>query len=604
MRNYQLIFGAFLSLLFFSNTIIGAEKSIFLINHLGYQQNEYKSAVLQTSSSSIPIEFFIKDTKGNVVFKGALKEGGQVDNWHTGKAYKADFTSFNEVGKFILNATIGEEKVQSYSFSIYENSIASDVLPLLVKAFKHERSDTVYEEKDSKMSFFGDRDDIVDASGGWYDASGEKGKYLSHLSFSNYMTPQQLPMNIWNMLESASKLEEVKMDNQKDIIKSLKEEAAFGADYLVRIQDAEGYFYATIFAGWTKDPNQREICAYSGQDGKRNTNYQAAFREGGGVAIADLARCASMKVEGKYSSEKYLEVAEKGYTHLKEHNTEYCDDGKENIIDDYTALLATIELYKATAKETYLADARQRATSLQNRMMSSAYGMFNWLRADEKGERPFFHGAEAGLPIIAMTHYLSIEKKASAKKKALAFINKSVNFELAITAQTTNPFGLSRQFVKATNEDKPRAAFFIPHQNETKYWWQGENARLASLATAMYKAIPYLSDKKVKQSAKQFASNQTNWILGLNPYNVCMLQGVGFNNPDYIEQGVSYNYDGGVCNGITAGFKDESDIAFRPMPYENDPAQRWRWSEQWLQHGGWMIPAVAYAAYIQTLQLN
>ena len=38
------------------------------------------------------------------------------------------------------------------------------------------------------------------------------------------------------------------------------------------------------------------------------------------------------------------EAARRGYLHLREHNLAYLDDGVENIIDDYCALLAAIEL--------------------------------------------------------------------------------------------------------------------------------------------------------------------------------------------------------------------------------------------------------------------
>ncbi|MCG8580363.1 MAG: glycoside hydrolase family 9 protein [Bacteroidales bacterium] len=565
-----------------------------LINHIGYRVQAYKSAVLQTKSTVNPDKFIVLDEEGREVYTGKFSQGGQIDKWHTGNAWQAVFTDFQHTGTFTLVAIIDGVKISSEPFTITNQAIAGETLPLLTKAFQVQRCVDPYNAKDKALSFYGERNDVVDVSGGWYDASGEKGKYLSHLSFSNFMAPQQLPMMVWNMLEAIDVLEPVTLPGKDQIIGDLKTEAAYGADYLVRIQDTEGYFYATVFAGWTKDPEQREICAYEGQDGRRNDRYQAALREGGGLAIAALARCALDKISGEFSAQSYLQAAEKGYAHLKANNLKYCDDGKENIIDDYCALVAATELYKATSKVDYLKDARQRAESL-NKRLSSDRNFNNWLRADDEGRRPYFHGAEAGLPVIVMMHYLSIETDEDRIASVKAFINKSIAFELAITNEVLNPFGYARQYVKAVNEDMPRSAFFLPHQNETGYWWQGENARLASLATAMLKAQEVL-DAETKVLAANYAYNQINWVFGLNPYNVCMLHGAGRNNPDYKEGGKSMNYIGGICNGITAGFDDEADIAFRPLPYDNDPAQRWRWSEQWLQHGGWMIPAIAYTA--------
>ena len=45
---------------------------------------------------------------------------------------------------------------------------------------------------------------------------------------------------------------------------------------------------------------------------------------------------------------------------------------------------------------------------------------------------------------------------------------------------------------------------------------------------------------------------------------MCMLDGHGINNPDYLPQLGFFNAKGGICNGITAGFEDENDIAFNP----------------------------------------
>ncbi len=572
-------------------------QGVFLINHIGYHNAGYKAAVLQLKSKAAPGKFLILDAEGKEVFEGQFEKGGAVDNWHTGAAYKALFTEFNQKGTFTLKAIVKDGFILSEPFEIKSEAITGELMSLLIKAFHLQRCVSPYNDVDKNLSFFGDRTDKVDVSGGWYDASGEKGKYLSHLSFSNYMTPQQLPMMVWNMLEAADVFTSSELNNASQLIQDLQTEAAFGADYLVRVQDEAGYFYATIFAGWTKDPKQRQICAYEGQDGKRNDRYQAAFREGGGLAIAALARCYTDNVSGECGVDEYLKRAVKGYEHLKAHNLDYCDDGKENIIDDYCALMAATELYKATNKETYLADARERSANLAARLMKGEKHT-NWLRADSEGNRPFFHGAEAGLPVIAMTHYLSIEDDATRINAAKSFIVNALSFELWVTNEVNNPFGYARQYVKATNEATARTAFFLPHNNETGYWWQGENARLASLATAAFKAQSVLS-KELQVHTQQYGLDQMNWVLGINPYNVCMLHGAGRNNPDYKEDGKSMNYLGGICNGITGGFDDESDIAFRPMPYDNDPAQRWRWSEQWLQHGGWMIPAMAYSSVLK-----
>ncbi len=564
-----------------------------LVNHLGYTKAGVKRFVFQTASQSKPKSFSIIDLTEKVVFEGAFETlTGKVANWNTGYAYAGNFSDFKTNGQFKVRVFIEGAKIDSEPFKIADHQVAAECLPLLVDAFHSQRCKGEYNEKDKKMSFFGDRDDVVDVSGGWYDASGEKGKYLTHLAFSNFMVPQQTPQMIWNMLDASDVIKNGALPNTKAVLEQLADEAAYGADYLVRVQDPEGYFYATVFANWSKDPERREICAYVGIEGHRNENYQCAFREGGGLSIAALARISKLGYEGEFASEQYLNAAIKGFDHLVKNNLKYVDDGKENIIDDYCALLAATELYYATGEVQYLSYAQQRAENLKNRLISDDQ-QANWFKADDEGKRPFFHAAEAGLPVIALCRYLEVETDVAKKDAIINVIQKSVQFELDITNAINNPYGYARQYVKAVDAETPKAAFFIPHKNETGYWWQGENARLGSLATAVQKALPYLSEAQ-KDMAKVFANNQINWVLGLNPYDACMLEGAGRNNPDYEEGGIRYNYRGGVCNGITAGVEDDEDIAFKPLPYNHDPSYTWRWGEQWVQHGGWLIPALAY----------
>jgi hypothetical protein len=73
-----------------------------------------------------------------------------------------------------------------------------------------------------------------------------------------------------------------------------------------------------------------------------------------------------------------------------------------------------------------------------------------------------------------------------------------------------------------------------------------------------------------------------------------MLEGVG-NDPVPFEPGAP-NTPGGIVNGITAGVNDESDIAFRPPAYAEDPENNWRWTEQWLPHAAWFLLAGSWEA--------
>ncbi|TOP83949.1 glycoside hydrolase family 9 protein [Vibrio parahaemolyticus] len=559
---------------------------LLLTNHIGYERLGPKKAIIQTEQphlSSYTAQL-ICATSEQTVATFAVEEQGKVANWHQGYFYLIDFSSFTDSGDYFLQV---EDSRSSY-FTVGEHILLNQTLSDVIHYFKSQRCGGVFDQQDRQVPVL-NANQTVDVHGGWYDASGDVSKYLSHLSYANYLNPQQIPMVVWNILKGLSLLE-----GSEDIAAftrtRLIEEALFGADFLVRMQNEKGFFYMTVFDKWSKDTAQREICAYETQLGHKFDDYQAGFRQGGGVAIAALAAASRLGVHGEYDQQKYRNAAENGYWHLKEHNTQYLNDDEENIIDEYCALLASVELFKATKETRYLEESRLWAQHLVARQMSDEQMQHFW-SANQDGSRPYFHAAEAGLPVIALCEYLAIEDDSVPTESVKRIVNRACEFEIKISNKVTNPFGYPRQYVKGVNESK-RDAFFVAHNNESGYWWQGENARLGSLATMAYLAQPHIASQEIQQQLSVFAQDALNWIVGLNPYDMCMLDGHGRNNPDYLPQYGFFNAKGGVCNGITGGFEDEEDIAFNPPAQKDDMLQNWRWGEQWIPHGAWYLLAI------------
>ncbi|EOX4463701.1 glycoside hydrolase family 9 protein [Vibrio alginolyticus] len=559
---------------------------LLLTNHIGYERLGPKKAIIQTEQphlSSYTAQL-ICATSEQTVATFAVEEQGKVANWHQGYFYLIDFSSFTTSGDYFLQV----EDTRSSSFIVGEHILLDQTLSDVIHYFKSQRCGGIFDQQDRQLPVL-NSNKKVDVHGGWYDASGDVSKYLSHLSYANYLNPQQTPMVVWNILKGVSLLE-----GSEDITAftrtRLIEEALFGADFLVRMQNEKGFFYMTVFDKWSKDTAQREICAYETQLGHKFDDYQAGFRQGGGVAIAALAAASRLSVHGEYDQQKYRNAAENGYWHLKEHNTQYLNDGEENIIDEYCALLACVELFKATKETRYLEESRLWAQRLVARQMSDEQIQHFW-SANQDGSRPYFHAAEAGLPVIALCEYLLIEDDSARAESVKRIVNLACEFEITISNKVINPFGYPRQYVKGVNESK-REAFFVAHNNESGYWWQGENARLGSLATMAYLAQPHIASQDVQQQLSVFAQDALNWIVGLNPYDMCMLDGHGRNNPDYLPQYGFFNAKGGVCNGITGGFEDEEDIAFNPPAQKEDVLQNWRWGEQWIPHGAWYLLAI------------
>jgi hypothetical protein len=216
----------------------------------------------------------------------------------------------------------------------------------------------------------------------------------------------------------------------------------------------------------------------------------------------------------------------------------------------------------------------------------------DYWRADN-GARPFFHPADAGLPVISLLEYSSIASAAN-KPVVLQAVERSLRFELAVTSEVNNPFGYARQLIRT--QGSVRTAFFFPHDTEAAPWWQGENARLASLAAAARMAVPLFKDKPEFQSQlRSYAWNQLHWILGRNPFDTSMLMGSGHGYAPYMYFR-SYKYTGapgGIVNGITSALDNGDGIAFNQGFAVTGKDEDWRWTEQWLPHAAWYLYAVS-----------
>lgn len=558
-------------------------------NHLGYAPYANKRAIIEAPQEQVfgGFALYASSNPSQAVYQGQLQALGRVDQWRDWHFWQADFSDFQDHGRYHLHLLDANLQVLlvADSFEIRPDVLGHRLVSDMLYFFKSQRCSGIYDRADHAAALL-DSDTRLDVHGGWYDASGDVSKYLSHLSYANYLNPQQTPMVVWNMLAALPALSAAEGGNLPKYFQTrLHDEIAHGADFLCRMQAPAGYFYTTVFDRWSKDPAQRDVCSYSTQKGHKSSDYAAGYRQGAGVSIAALAR-ASRVTADEYSAQQYLAAAELGFAHLESHNLAYLDDGIENIIDDYCALLAATELYAATQQASYQQAAQSRAAALCNRLTPQG-----WWRADDAAQRSYFHAAEAGLPVLALLRYLEVFPLAAPD--IVPVVVRALQFELEMTAEQ-NPFGYPRQYVK--QNDAGQVQFFIPHDNPSGYWWQGENARLASLsamATAALKATtvhPELWQGLDLIQLKYYAQAPLDWILGLNPFDACMLHGHGRNNPAY-EHGYD-NAPGGVCNGITSGLLNEQDIDFQSSA-EAGMDHSWRWTEQWIPHAGWLFLALA-----------
>ncbi|MBX2925216.1 MAG: glycoside hydrolase family 9 protein [Chitinophagaceae bacterium] len=580
-----------------------------LTNHVGYENAQYKQAVVISDKPATFTSFqLINDQTGETVFTGSPLERGRVDKWKNWLFWTMDFSEYTQPGTYRIQVTHNGAPISSFPFSIARNILEQSTLSDVIYYFKGQRSSGLLDEADHHLAFAGKTADTIDAHGGWYDATGDYGKHLSHLSFSTYFNPQQISITAWALLKSYQQLIKKPGTDFRQYNRRLLDEAMYGADYLARIQVPGGSFYRSVSApgpgklpkdrvigkeskGYTiKKSKDQSFGGYTEEDNWKT--YQASFRSGGGVSIAALAMAAMLDTTGSYSQGVYLKAAENAFSFLSKHNIEMTNDGVENIVDDYCALMAATELYKATQKIEYKVYAETKVLMLIHRL--TEWGKYrDFWRADDT-DRPFFHPSDAGLPVISLLEYYPLAAPAIQQMIKDA-VKRSLSFELTVTGEVNNPFGYSRQLTQDTSGLR-KTAFFFPHGSDAAPWWQGENARLGSMAAAARLSVPlFKGDREFADKLKRFAVNQLNWILGLNPFDACMLQGKGHNNPQYGFFGTfEYtNAPGGIVNGITSGFENEDDIDLNLQYVQTGIDSDWRWAEQWLPHAAWYMVAIA-----------
>lgn len=591
-----------------------------LINQLGYDSEDTKKAILQaTDGEKVTEETFwiVEELTQKIVYQGNLKKSPQVARWNKGDFYVMSFSDFcpgkgKNYGKsYMIRVPVGTGYLDSSPFQIYGNVLEYTTLSSVMYYFKSQRVTGEYEKIDRNLSFKGPREGRVDLHGGWNDATGDIGVHLTHQSKSGYFNVQQGNLAVFTFYKLIDLIEESSYDYYAIFNRRILDEAAYGANWLMRRRAPSGSFFK---AGPLRLPDAYELsevtrkCGfeYKGTIGEKripvpeeqwkitDESYEASMRGGGGYAIAALAMAARYPYASQeYSGQAYLDAARESFLYLEENNARYTKDGQWNLMDDYCALEACNELYRTSREFGFMRRARKYAEKITKRYVPMT-NQSGYLSHDETG-RPFFSPAEEGAPIMALLHYAEIEKEAEQKETAIGTAERVMRFMLEMTNRVANPFGYAREYAQDA-DGKRKECFFFPHNSDDAPWWQGENARILSLAAAARLLAGVTRDAHFAEQLKQFADDQVSWVLGLNPYDACMMMNRGRHNPEYFFR---YRYDFigvpcGIVNGITSAMEDEEGIEFVASPLDRaDVDDNWRWAEEWLPHAIWYIHAMA-----------
>ncbi|MGN1164661.1 MAG: glycoside hydrolase family 9 protein [Candidatus Ornithospirochaeta sp.] len=569
-----------------------------LLNQIGYVSSEIKRVVVQLENGEEAGCFeIISPSSGTVLYSGMLERVGSVARWNKGEYAVGFFSDFTVPGEYKMRVSGVTER-----FVVTEYLTTLRLISANTSFFKAQRSSGEWDEEDKHLSFLGPRKGEMDIHGGWFDASGDHGIHLSHLSHSTWYNPQQMGFSVYAFFLGYDWVEKKTSPSYAILKKRMLDEGSWGADFLMRCHIPGRAFIRSIRRN--EDLDHMEIVKgtraigfdYHGSSDQfseavtalseriDDTYYETSLRSGGALASAALAEASVHDtISPDYSSMDYLSAAEESYMWMRDNNEKYTNDGKWNFVDYYTSLIASVSLYKATRKEEYLFDARMWFEKMAASSEETADGGRRFLF---KKAMPFHHASDEGMPVMAILLYRSVESDEERRRKALETAESVMRHKIFISRSVTNPFFYPMEEVGDSVQ------FFFPHETTVSPWWQGENARLGSIAASAMMLVDETADECLKNDLSLLSSSSLDWIMGLNPFDSSMVEGFGRNNPQYF---FFNNYDymnipGGIVNGITSGIDDEEGIELvsSPTPTVSD---NWRWAEQWLPHVSWFMLA-------------
>jgi len=182
-----------------------------------------------------------------------------------------------------------------------------------------------------------------------------------------------------------------------------------------------------------------------------------------------------------------------------------------------------------------------------------------------------------GVPPASLALYVRTHPGTPTSDLAIKALRLWTN---RIIQLTKNPFGLIPW---------AEGVFFNPDIKNS--WYVGQNSQYLSNAWALYLSAPLVNEPAVAS----LADRQIDWILGVNPYGLSMMEGKGkFNSPFYLHRWGTNEIRGAVPGAVPNGFcriNSEKDLPYYDL-YNPSTKVSYHTSEPWEPHNAFYILAV------------
>jgi len=514
-----------------------------LVNQAGYDKGGIKSIWLQADFDPADIRSFRVLKNDQVVFQGQWGAVNKIEPWH--KWYRqGDLSSLSEPGEYRASAEWQGRLVCSSPFTIHASRLVEWTGPLAVEFFFVQRCGTEVPgwhapcHLDDANFLDGRHSDL---SGGWHEA-GDYNKYNGYA-----------PLTVYALAKFAESPALANADFSQSPTTPLKE-ALWGAEWLRKCQDPEsrkliGYIRSR-FHYWGIPEKETDNIAGNSDD---RLAYPLDWNEN---EMAVAAYSTLFRITGDTA---WKQAALDLWAVVKSHDT------GPNPLQWAKRLLAAVELHKSFGDASSALEAEKCVAALLQTQ-------------DASGRWPVWSLLDNGLVPASLAEFI-LEFEQS---RLVPDIRRSLGENIAYWEKNRPiPFAIP----KWSETD-----IFFPYLE--KSWYVGQNSQYLSQAWAGF-LIAQLSPSK-QRPALRLAQGCLDWILGANPFGICLMYGAGsFHLKRYhhryetIPNGQHGNVPGAISNGIIRE-KPELDV-----PYLDLEGNSWQTNEPWLPHNAYYLLCLA-----------
>lgn len=545
------------------------------VNQVGYEAAGAKSVVVATNfypTQSNQGTLEIVSNSGRTVFRAPLVCSGRINDGEASDWgyywWRGDFSSLRTLGKYRAVVNIGSTRAESYPFEIGKGLLMERLAGLGVDFFFVQRCgfDVPGWHKachldDAKLP----NGQHIDVVGGWHSA-GDYNKLMYENGDGGVAFSLLTAYRAWPAPFD-------RHDRDNDGVPDAVDEAEWGCKYVAKMQIPEtGGVYPGVGQGpgrtWMRwSPPDVHTDNIVGTDDDPVIDPEK--KEGSSPLVIGAWARMSQMLNRRGVKNDYLDRAVRLLDHA---SNGMVPDGSPHL------LLSALDMYEVTGEKRYFDYARGNVEKILDSQavggrMRGAFGSFgDW------------NAAAVASFALAYPDDPLVRRIKRALDRWVTFAETSAD----------NPFGLSKQSLSA---EKANDYFFVPSsifgfnfQQLARAWAGAQIYRL----TGDWRAL-------------RFGTDQLDWVLGKNPYGLCMMEGAGSRNPNWYHH--RYNsipghergaVPGAVPNGMVRniigldvpGF----DLSYYGMGDEGLMRRgrpSYRTSEPWLVHNMHLLMALS-----------